>query len=220
LRQRQDQEAVFRALAAPFDLREVRFKPAEVRGRLALVLAYIDVRSVQDRLDKVLGVWGWQDEYEVLPSGVVVCRLKVFLGGRWLVKSDVGVPGEQHGTGDPHLAAFGHALKRAAVKYGVGRYLDKLPAQWLDYDPQKGQFLQQPQLPAWALPPRADPDDRGNHLCERQREHLLQLLADKGYSARKLAQRYGAKDLRGLTQEQYRHAAGSLARLPDRVGVP
>ena len=40
----------------------------------------------------------------------------------------------------------------AAVKFGVGRYLYRLPAQWCDYDPQKKHFVRQPQLPAWAVP--------------------------------------------------------------------
>jgi hypothetical protein len=218
---RPDPQAIAAALAAPFDPREVRFKPAAVSGRLALALAYVDARAVQERLDRVLGVGGWQDEYQVLEGGAVVCRLRVFFGGRWLVKSDVGAPGEPDGRADPHKAGFSDALKRAAVKYGVARYLYRLPPQWLDYDPQKGQFLQCPRLPDWALPrqegpqPGATPAARGT-IDEQQRLHLLQLLAAKGYGARKLAERYGARDLRELTPEQYRHAAGSLGRLPDR----
>ena len=47
-------------------------------------------------------------------------------------------------------AAFSDALKRAAVKFGVGRYLYRLPAQWLDYDSQKRQFARPPTLPDWA----------------------------------------------------------------------
>src|SRR5205085_1320155 len=42
--------------------------------------------------------------------------------------------------------------KRAAVKFGVGRYLYRLPAQWVDYDPHKRQFVRPPALPAFALP--------------------------------------------------------------------
>jgi hypothetical protein len=50
------------ALAAPFDPRQVKFKPAVVSGNRALALAYVDARVIQDRLDEVLGVAGWQDE--------------------------------------------------------------------------------------------------------------------------------------------------------------
>src|SRR5262249_53236793 len=47
------------------------------------------------------------------------------------------------------------ALKRVAVRVGVGRYLYSLPSQWCDYDPQRKCFTRTPQLPAWALPKKA-----------------------------------------------------------------
>src|SRR5712691_5436243 len=82
-------------LAEPFGLSEVRFKPAVVSGSRALALAYVDARAIQDRLDDVLGVAGWQDEYECLPDGSVVCRLRLHLGDEWITKMDVGGPSEQ-----------------------------------------------------------------------------------------------------------------------------
>jgi hypothetical protein len=54
--------------------------------------------------------------------------------------------------GDKLKAAVSDGLKRAAVKLGIGRYLYRLPRQWVDYDPQTKQFKQPPQLPGWALP--------------------------------------------------------------------
>jgi len=145
------------ALAAPFDPREVKFKPAVVNGNRALALAYVDARVIQDRLDDVLGVAGWQDEYECLPDGSVVCRLRLRLGDEWITKMDVGGPSEQPDEGDRRKAAFSDALKRAAVKFGVGRYLYRLPSQWVDYDPRKKQFAKTPTLPPSAIrqPPSA-----------------------------------------------------------------
>jgi hypothetical protein len=109
-------------------------------------------RVIQDRLDEVLGVIGWQDDYECLPDGSVVCRLRIRVGGEWLTKVDVGGPSEQPDEGDRRKAAFSDALKRAAVKFGVGRYLYRLPSQWVDYDPKKKQFVRTPPLPESALP--------------------------------------------------------------------
>ncbi len=140
------------ALASPFDPREVKFKPAVVSGNRALALAYVDARVIQDRLDDVLGVAGWQDEYECLPDGSVVCRLRLRLGDEWITKMDVGGPSEQPDEGDRRKAAFSDALKRAAVKFGIGRYLYRLPSQWVEYDPRKKQFAQTPTLPPSALP--------------------------------------------------------------------
>jgi hypothetical protein len=149
-----DFEAITQALSAPFDPREVKFKPAVVTGNRALALAYVDARVIQDRLDNVLGVTGWQDEYECLPDGSVVCRLHLRLGDEWITKMDVGGQSEQPDGGDRRKAAFSDALKRAAIKFGIGRYLYRLPSQWCDYDSQKKQFTRTPLLPPAALQPR------------------------------------------------------------------
>src|ERR1700732_3076772 len=93
-------KALTRALAAPFDPTFVRFKPAVVTGNRALALAYVDARAIQDRLDEVLGVEGWADDYECLPDGSVVCRLRLRLGEEWVTKVDVGSPSDQPGEGD------------------------------------------------------------------------------------------------------------------------
>ena len=83
------------ALAAPFDPRDIKFKPQVVKGNKALAIAYIDVRLIEDRLDDVLGVDNWQDDYEVMPDGSVTCKLRVRLDSQWVTKMDVGSPSEQ-----------------------------------------------------------------------------------------------------------------------------
>jgi hypothetical protein len=139
-------------LCAPFEIREVKFKPQIIKGDRAMAMAYVDARAIMDRLDDVVGCDGWQDEYEILPDHSVVCRLMVRIGDHWTTKEDVGSPSEQPDAGDRLKAAFSDALKRAAVKFGVGRYLYRLPAQWCDFDPAKKQFASSPKLPAWAMP--------------------------------------------------------------------
>src|SRR5262249_10896037 len=90
-----DSEALTQALSARFDPREGKFKAGRVVGNRSLALAYVDARCIQDRLDEVLGVTGWQDEYDCLPDGSVVCRLRLPLGDEWITKMDVGGPSEQ-----------------------------------------------------------------------------------------------------------------------------
>ncbi len=142
-----DVDAIAQALAAPFDPSEVKFKPQAVSGNRALAVPFVDARVIQDRLDDVLGVMGWQDSYECLPDGAVVCRLRIRLGAEWITKEDVGGQSEQPDEGDRRKAAFSDALKRAAVKFGIGRYLYRLKPQWVDYDPQKRLILRPPALP-------------------------------------------------------------------------
>src|SRR5437773_2635402 len=148
-------DAIMDALSAPFERAEVKFKPGVVSGNRALALPFVDARVIQDRLDDVLGVTGWQDEYEVLADGSVTCRLRLRLGGEWITKMDVGGPSEQPDEGDRRKAAFSDALKRAAVKFGLGRYLYQQEAQWCDYDAQKKKFTKPPRLPASAQPSKA-----------------------------------------------------------------
>ena len=89
---------IARRLAEPFEVAELRWKPGAVRRNRALALA--------ERLEEVLGVDCWQDEYECLANGSVVCKLRCRIGGQWIVKSDVGGPSEQEEEGDRTKAAF------------------------------------------------------------------------------------------------------------------
>ena len=111
-----------------------------------LPLAYIDARDVMDRLDFVLGFDGWEDSYTETASGRVICTLACVINGKVVIRSDgagdTGTEGEK--------GAISDALKRAAVKFGVGRYLYGLGGQWVDLD-QKGKF-KAPSLPQWATP--------------------------------------------------------------------
>jgi hypothetical protein len=156
-----DSPAVAAALAAPFDPEDIRWKPQAVSGNRALAIAYLDARAVMDRLDEVLGIDGWKDRYQFLPDGSAICTLQLRLGDRVVSKQDVGGPSEQPDEGDRRKAAISDGLKRAAVKFGIGRFLYRLPKQWCDYDPQKKQFVKTPQLPASALPAKS-PSTNGN----------------------------------------------------------
>ena len=93
----------------------------------ALALAYLDARDVMDRLDDVLSPAGWQDKYVETVKGRVICSIGVILPDvGWVWKSDgagdTAVEGEKGGISD--------AFKRAAVKWGIGRYLYRMDAVW------------------------------------------------------------------------------------------
>jgi hypothetical protein len=165
-------------LAAPFDPSEVRWKVQTVSGNRCLAVAYVDARAVMDRLDETLGVNDWQDRYTVIDSHSVSCRLRVRFGSEWITKEDVGSESEQPDEGDRRKAAYSDALKRVAVKFGIGRYLYRLPRQWVDYDPAKKQMLRVPALPDWAAPKqRVSPKTpkTGQELKARLIKHDLEL---------------------------------------------
>jgi hypothetical protein len=99
------------------------------------------------RLDEVIGMENWKDCYAETASGRLICTLKVRIDGEWIGKTD--------GAGDTNVegekGAISDAFKRAAVKWGIGRYLYYLPAKWVEID-QYRKIKNPPQLPKWALP--------------------------------------------------------------------
>jgi hypothetical protein len=153
-----DPDDIADALAAPFEPGEVKFRAGATNQAKtkALALPYIDARVVQDRLDDVLGAHNWQASFRDGKGGSVVCSLCLRVGGEWIAKEDTGGESEQPDGGDRVKAAFSDALKRAAVQWGVGRYLYRLPQTWVDYDAQKKQLKETPKLPA----PKAAPQPK------------------------------------------------------------
>ena len=150
-----DPLTVQQQLAAPFDVDEVKFKPQSVSGNRCAVITFVDARCVMDRLDTVMGMENWRDDYVQLDNGNVLCKLSIRFGDEWITKCDVGGESDQKEADNKCKAAHSDALKRAAVKFGVGRFLYSLPIMWMDYDPQKRQIVGKPQLPDWAIPKKA-----------------------------------------------------------------
>lgn len=118
-------------LRAPFDPDEVDFRAQgranEQTGR-AQVVAYIDARAVQDRLDTVIGPEHWSFDWTplVIDNGeVMVAKGTLTIHG--VSKSDVGTASNF----EQSLGAVSHCFKRAAVHWGIGRYLYNLPATWV-----------------------------------------------------------------------------------------
>lgn len=118
----------FDALAAHFPKDAVSWRAQTLTkdGKKALALAYIDARDVMERLDKVAGPENWQSSYTETPAGRVICTLSIRIGDEWISKSD--------GSGSTDIEAekggISGALKRAAVSWGIGRYLYEMPNVW------------------------------------------------------------------------------------------
>lgn len=139
-------KATLAKLAAPFNPNDVAWKPQAVRQNRALAVAYIDARTVAERLDQVVA-GEWTFEWEEASNGCVKGKLTI----RGTTRCDVGEQGDGP-QGKTLKAAVSDALKRSAVLFGVGRYLYRLPAQWVDYDAQHKRLVRTPELPAWAKP--------------------------------------------------------------------
>jgi len=109
---------LFAALAAPFESHELK-----VRSQTGRQLTYITARTAMNRLDNVLGPENWWDEY-VPSENSVLCRLTIRLpDGSTLTKCDAGGYAGMADSGDDDKSGYSDGFKRAAVKFGVARYL-------------------------------------------------------------------------------------------------
>src|SRR5262245_26214891 len=109
---------LFAALAAPFDSGEVKLRTQGGRE-----LPDVTARTIMNRLDDVLGPENWWDDFVPLEHSVI-CKLTIRLpDGTVLTKSDAGGYAGMPDPGDDDKSGFADAFKRAAVKFGVGRYL-------------------------------------------------------------------------------------------------
>lgn len=103
-------------------------------GKSATLVAYIDARDVMKLLDEVVGPEGWKDEYIVLTTNDVKCCLSIKVGDEWIGKEDIGTQSDY----EAEKGAFSDAFKRAAVKWGVGRFLYDLEMQKVALDQYGG----------------------------------------------------------------------------------
>ncbi len=120
-------------------------------------LAYIDARDVMDRMDHVCGPAGWQCEYVPMANGTTCCRIGLRLNGEWVWKSNGGsATGDVDNEKEREMAekgGYSDAFKRAAVLWGVGRYLYGMSAPWVKIEPRGSSHVmadgEQDKLDAW-----------------------------------------------------------------------
>ena len=158
-------------LAEPFAPQDVEWRVQqadEKNGKpWARVLAYLTNRAIMDRLDEVVGAGNWRNRYRPGPAGGVLCGLSILCaregpsGPRapeWVTKYDAA----ENTDVEPVKGGVSGAMKRAAVQWGMGRYLYDLDAGWAKIH-EGGQFSAKtksgtwfkwdpPDLPSWARP--------------------------------------------------------------------
>lgn len=121
----------FQKLSAVFPPNEIEWRVGSTNSAKTsgLALAYLTARHIMDRLDNVVGQANWQDRYE-FHGDRTICYLSLRLGDEWVTKAD--------GAGDSDVeaekGAISDALKRAAVKWGIGRYLYQMINVWVEIE--------------------------------------------------------------------------------------
>lgn len=104
-------------------------------GKKGSFVAYIDARDVMNLLDEAVGPGNWQDKYEKvgdhLIAGIGISLHEQKLD--WVWKYDTGTESDY----EKEKGLFSDAFKRAAVKWGIGRFLYDLEIQWLPINDKK-----------------------------------------------------------------------------------
>jgi hypothetical protein len=155
-------------LADPFAPEDVEWRiqtSGEKSGKIwARVLAYITNRAIMDRLDAVAGPENWQNEYKEGPAGGVICGISIHVlpasavSAQWITKWD----GAENSDIESVKGGLSNSMKRAAVQWGMGRYLYDLEEGWAQVH-DGGRFSAKtkdgkwfkwdpPVLPDWAQP--------------------------------------------------------------------
>jgi hypothetical protein len=126
---------IYRQLSEPFPPEAIHWRIGSKSkdGTKARLLAYLNARDVMDRLDEVVGPENWEDSYDETAKRLLcTIRIAVHDGDfvSWVAKTDgagdTNMEGEKGGISD--------AFKRAAVKWGIGRYLYSLDSPWVALD--------------------------------------------------------------------------------------
>lgn len=146
---------LFASLAAPLPREHVRVRKHDGAQ-------YITARTVMNVLDTILGPERWNATYERWGQDAVMCRLSITLpDDTVLTKCDVGSCSSMSDknkavdAGDDDKGGVSDSLKRAAVLFGVGRFLyqDGVPEFFDGEIPNAPEPTREPER-------REDPRDR------------------------------------------------------------
>jgi hypothetical protein len=212
-------EEIWAALAAPFPAEDIEWRIAE-RGQKnnrqwAKVLAYVTNRAIMQRLDEVMGPENWKNEFCHIDSAFL-CGLSLRIDNEWITKWD----GAQESQIESTKGGISGAMKRAAVQWGIGRYLYNLESGWANihaggknyagHDQKKNLDAMKwdpPQLPAWALPKGSKPN---GFITRDQLADVEALIAETGADKEKFCEWLDVKTLADIPTQHYSKAVKAL----------
>ena len=126
-----------RKLKEPFSADDVEWK-IQVTSRdktSGMAVPYLDSRAIQNRLDETVGICGWANKFMLWQEKSQICGISIQNPetGEWVTKMD----GAENTQVQAIKGGISDAFKRAAVMWGIGRYLYNLDSIWVSLE-QKG----------------------------------------------------------------------------------
>lgn len=186
-------EINFKALGECFHADEIEWRlqqAGDKNGKIwAISVPYVTNRAIMQRLDDVVGPANWKNEFAQGPEGGVLCGLSIKVDGEWVTKWD----GAENTDIEGVKGGLSGAMKRAAVQWGIGRYLyglDETFANVSDNGKLRGKTKDgkpfkwdPPRLPDWALPGETKEEPAKTHsLSDARSEHeaMLEFIRSVG----------------------------------------
>lgn len=125
-----DRAKLLKSLAKPIPF-QWRVQSVSKAKPQASCVAYIDSRDVQNVLDEFC-VEGWQSDYKEI-AGQLFGGIGIRINGEWEWRWDCGTESNT----EKEKGRASDAFKRAAVKWGVGRFLYSMDIQYVKTNEEK-----------------------------------------------------------------------------------
>ena len=212
-----------RALSQPFNQNDLEWRvqaTGDYNGSpWARIIAYVTNRAIQQRLDDVVGINGWKNEFMPLPNSVgngAMCGISIKFGDEWVTKYD----GADNTNIESTKGGLSASMKRTAVQFGIGRYLYDIEAHYAEcimeeayknlkrhekdmYEKAKTKsekvfYWKPPQLDARFLPKQ--------HLSKKTYETIKKLIEETKTVKSEVCELFGVDELMDL----YTDEAGAL----------
>lgn len=130
------------ALSAPFSSADIDWRVSATtqdksRG---LAVPYVTNRAIQNRLDDTVGVDGWHNDFVPWKNDrAQLCGISIYFPGSqaWLTKWD----GADDSDIESVKGGLSDSMKRAAVEWGIGRYLYGMTQVWVAIEPRGKGFV-------------------------------------------------------------------------------
>ena len=129
-------------LLSPFPYEEVDAKIQVVSNdkTKGMAVFYLDSRAIQKRLDEAIGPLNWSNHYSSWQDKAQICGISIFNEerGEWVTKHD----GAENSDIEAIKGGLTDAFKRAAVLWGIGRYLYQIDGCWVEIEQRgKGSYI-------------------------------------------------------------------------------
>lgn len=139
-----DAKTIQEELCAPFAAADLEWRiqmafPDDMRG---IAVPYVTNRAIQNRLDSVVGVDHWYNDYKPWHGAgkkeAQICGISIFFEDRgWITKWD----GAEDSDIEPIKGGLSDSMKRSAVQWGIGRILYGMDTVYVDIEKKGKNFI-------------------------------------------------------------------------------